>query len=95
MVEPPTAIGSSLGKSIPTHISRLYEASISTDMPTRILICGALAEMGHASICFFAILTVMEMLMYPIWGLTDPEGNIVTGRDDIRELKLIEIEAPP
>lgn len=51
--------------------------------------------MGYASVGSFAILAVMELLMYPIWGSTDPEGNIVTDIDDIRELELIEIEAQP
>jgi len=48
--------------------------------------------MGYAAVGTFAILAAMELVMYPIWGLKDPEGNVVEDRDDIRELELIELQ---
>lgn len=47
--------------------------------------------MGYAAVGSFAILALMELVMYP-WGLTDPEATIITDRDDIPELEWIEMQ---
>jgi hypothetical protein len=57
----------------------------------RIQICDALAGMGYAAVGSFVTLALMELVMYP-WGLTDPEDNIITDRDDIPELEWIEMQ---
>jgi hypothetical protein len=47
--------------------------------------------MGYAAVGSFVTLALMELVMYP-WGLTDPEANIITDRDDIPELEWIEMQ---